>query len=78
MNSIPRIIIHSDFTWDAMLKHTHVNFELLTDIDVILFIEHGICGVLNQCSNSAQVNKYMQSYNSSKSLMYFNVNNLYD
>jgi len=21
------------FTWDAMLKHTRINFELLTDID---------------------------------------------
>jgi len=29
----------SGFTWDAMLKHTRVNFELLTDIDMVLFIE---------------------------------------
>jgi len=26
------------FTWDAMLKYTRVNFELLTDIDMMMFI----------------------------------------
>ena len=39
------------FTWNAMLKHTCVNFELLTDIDMVLFIERDIRGGLNQCSN---------------------------
>ena len=36
------------FTWDAMLKYTHVRFELLTDIDMIMFIERGIRDSLNQ------------------------------
>ena len=35
------------FTWDTMLKHTCVRFELLTDIDIVIFIEHGIHDDLN-------------------------------
>ncbi|XP_067215258.1 uncharacterized protein [Linepithema humile] len=39
------------YTWDAMMKYTRVKFELLTDIDMELFVERGIRGGLSQCSN---------------------------
>jgi len=42
MDSIPRIIILLGLMWDAMLKHTRVNFELLINIDMVLLIEHDI------------------------------------
>ena len=68
----------SNFTWDAMLKHTHVKFEFLTDIDMV-FIEYDIHRGLSQCSNRyAQTNNKYMPYESSKPsiyLMYFDINN---
>ena len=68
--------------WDAMLKMTKINLELLSDVDKLLMIEKGIRGGISIISNryGKANNKYMKDYNKkelSKYLMYLDANNLY-
>ena len=68
--------------WDACLKMTGVNLELLSNIDMLLMIEKGIRGGISIISNryGKANNKYMKDYNkkeASKYLMYVDANNLY-
>ena len=68
--------------WDAMLKMTKINLELLSDVDMLLMIEKGIRGGISIISNryGKANNKYMKDFNESelsKFLMYLDANNLY-
>ncbi|XP_071638427.1 uncharacterized protein [Temnothorax longispinosus] len=70
------------YTWNAMLRYTGVRFELLTDIDMAMFVERGIRGGLSQCSlrYARANNRHVPTYDSSQPttyLMYYDVNNLY-
>ena len=70
-------------TWDACLKMTGVNLELLSDIDMLLMIEKGIRGGVSMISTryGKANNKYMgKSFNEKepfKYIQYLDANNLY-
>lgn len=69
--------------WDAALKLTDVELELLSDYDMILMIIHGIRGGISMISNrlGEANNKYMgETYDPSKPstyIQYLDANNLY-
>jgi hypothetical protein len=69
--------------FDAMLKHTKVNLQLLDDPEMLLLVEKSIRGGVAQCSNryAKANNRFMGAdFDPSKEesyLMYFDVNNLY-
>ena len=70
-------------SWDAMLKKTNIKLELMTDIDMLQFIEKGMCGGVSYIANrygKANNNKYMKEYDEkapSKYIMYLDGNNFY-
>ena len=69
-------------SWDALLKMTNVNLDLISDIDQQLFIEKGMRGGISTITHRHAVanNKYMKGYNpelESSYLMYLDANNLY-
>ena len=68
--------------WDACLKMTNVQLELLNDVNMLLMFEKGIRGGISIISNryGEANNKYMKGFNKnklSKFLMYLDANNLY-
>ena len=68
--------------WQACLKKTNMELELLTDYDMLLMIEEGIRGGIRhaiQCYAKAN-NKYMKDYdkkNKSSYIQYLDANDLY-
>lgn len=68
--------------FDAALKMTKVELDLLSDIDMLLMIEKGMRGGISVISHRHAVanNKYMKNYNSkeeSSYITYLDANNLY-
>ena len=68
--------------WDAMLYMTQVKLELMTDIDMVNFIEKGMRGGISYINHryAKANNKYMKDYNEkeeSSYIIYLDANNLY-
>ena len=59
-------------SWDAMLKMTQVQLELMTDIEMFQFIEKGMHGAISYIANrhGDANNKYMTGHDSSKPSKY--------
>ena len=68
--------------WQACLKKTNIELELLADYDMLLMVEKGIRGgIYHSIQRYAKANnKYMKNYNNNEELSYIqysDVNNLY-
>ena len=73
--SLPRL------AWQACLKKTNIELELLTDYDMLLMVEEGIIGICHSINRYAKANnKYMKNYNNNQEssyIQYLDANNLY-
>ena len=77
-----KFILAPGLTWQAALKKTQVELDLITDIDMLLMIEKGIRdGTCNAVHRSVKAtDKYMDDNDENKELpypRYWDVNNLY-
>ena len=68
--------------WQACLKKTNIELELLTDYDMLLMVEEGIRGgICHSIRRYAKANnKYMKNHNNNEEssyTQYLNANNLY-
>ena len=68
--------------WQACLKKTNIELELLTGYDMLLMVEEGIRGgICHSIHRYAKANnKYMENYNNNEELsyvQYLDANNLY-
>lgn len=68
--------------WDAMLKMTGVKLELLSDMNMVLFVEKGIRGGVSVITKryAKANNQYLKNYDPTKEksfIKYLDANNLY-
>ena len=68
--------------WQACLKKTNIELELLTDYDMLLMVEEGMRGgICHSIHRYAKANnKYMKNYNNNEEssyIQYLDANNLY-
>ena len=68
--------------WQACLKKTNIELELLTDYDMLLMVEEGIRGgICHSIHRYAKANnKYVKNYNNNEEssyIQYLDANNLY-
>ena len=65
----PHYVSSPGLAWDAMLKMTKINLDLITDIDMQLFIKKGMRGgisyIAHRCAEAN--NQYMKNYDPHKS-----------
>lgn len=59
--------------WDACLKYTKVNLEVITDMEVYNFFEAGIRGGVSTCGEF----RHVETENTDYEIKYYDVNNLY-
>ena len=69
-------------SWDAFLKRSRAEIELISDMDMFQFFEKGMRGGVSYIAHryARANNKYMSTYDKAKSsnyLMYHDANNLY-
>src|SRR5277367_5010915 len=68
--------------WDACLKMSGINLELISDVDMSNFIEKGLRGCVSVITHTRAIanNRYMKQYDESKPsiyIPYLDTNNLY-
>ena len=77
----PHFLSLPGLAWQACLKKTNIELELLTDYDMLLMVEEGIRGgICHSIHRYAKANnKYMKNYNNneeSSHIQYLDANNL--